>query len=439
MALTDRSVDRRYRIGRRIAVRGSAEVYDAVSGEDGRRRAIKRIIGRADDEEAHSLAIRETAVVATLDHPNIVEVVDVGQSASDYFLVTDFVDGPTLAELLTALRTLNRKVPEEVVCGIVGQVARGLAHAHERELPDGTNLGIVHRDVSPDNIMVGLDGVPKLIDFGGATLAGHGLTRAGAVRGLARSMSPEQALGQPVDRRTDVYGLGALLFELLAGEPLIRAQNQGELLKKISTGDTGSFALRLPHVDRDLVAIVEQCTKRDPDARPHSARDVERKLDRFRAARQLRIDAKGLARLVEDAAPNLKPRRSDSPGELERSQLTLTAEKGALESFDGLRPNVILALAAHSSEEQTWDDPAKKLEPLSSAKADSSEKQEAPSPPETPSKPEQPRIESAALIGKAVKRHEGSPPDRLLRRLIVLCALLFVIVSILAGMLIFDP
>ncbi|MBI4819940.1 MAG: serine/threonine protein kinase [Deltaproteobacteria bacterium] len=408
MALADRSVDRRYRIGRRVAVRMNAEVYDAESVVDGKRRAIKRIIGKADDEEQHQRALREAAVIATLDHPNIVEVVDVGQGGSDFFLVTDFIDGPTLSEFLDALKAFNKKLQVEVACGIVGQIARGLSHAHERELPDGTALGIVHRDVSPDSIMIGLDGVPKLIDFGGATLAGHGLTRPGVVRGRAAAMSPEQAIGGSVDRRTDVYGLGALMFELLAGDSFWKGQNQAEILKKISVGAVDPIGPRIPNVDRDLVAIIEACTQRDPEARPHSARDVERRLDRFRAARQLRIDAAALAKLVEEARPFLKRKKGDGRGELENSELVLRAEAGPYDSMDGSLPASLPGVVSPSADRDSHEDDHAVAETVPAVPAEQKPKKPAP------------------------------PPDKLLKRLIILCVFLLVVVSVLASMLILD-
>lgn len=328
MVLRKRTADRRYRVGRRIAVGGAAEIYEARADDLGRKVAIKRQLSAGRDEEADLLFYREAAVIATLDHPNVVEVLDVGQADDDLLLVTELVEGISLADLLSKLAKAGKKVPIEIACGIAGQVARGLAHAHERSLPDEGDLGIVHRDVCPANVLISRNGVPKLVDFGLATLAGREVTRAGTIRGRVRYVAPEQALGKPVDARADIFALGALLFELISGKGLYEGPDDEAVLIRAQTGDVGDIAKRLAGVDADLVSLISRAVAAKPAARTRSARDFEKQLDRFRAARGLRIDSKTLAAFVAEYLPkeDAPPPSTGKKGDLEGATVIMRAD-----------------------------------------------------------------------------------------------------------------
>lgn len=308
-----------------------SEVYEATATDLERRVAIKRlIIVDGQEEEYEAQFMREAAVVATLDHPNVVGVVDVGQYGSDFFLVMELIVGISVAELIDALGRSQEALDLDLICGIVGQVARGLGHAHDRTLPDGTALAIVHRDISPENILINEDGVPKLIDFGVATLAGHAITQPGTVRGRPRYLAPEQARAQDVDPRTDVFALGAVMFELLCGEHLYPGDNEAAVLWRVQSGEYDPIAPRLPDVDKDLVAIIERACDPNPDKRFRSAREFERQLDAFRAARGLRFDSTSLAAVVRHVRDDVRRRRKKTfgskKGELQGALLALPAD-----------------------------------------------------------------------------------------------------------------
>lgn len=333
MTLRNRSHPRSYALGRRIAAGGMGEVYEATSPDFKRRLAIKRVLDAGDsDDELKLLFLREVAVAATLEHQNVVEVLDAGQSGPDLYLVMEFVEGPSLAEMLEVLRQNGRILPVELAIGIASHIAHGLAHAHERALPDGTPLQIVHRDIAPENVLVGLDGVPKLVDFGLAKIAGHSLTQPGVVRGRPRCLSPEQARGDKVDPRSDVFSLGALLFEMVSGYTLYPNEQVATLLWKVAAGDYEPIAKRLPTADPDLISIIETACSPNPQGRYGSARRMIRQLDSFRAARGLPLSSRAIGQVVAAVWPTVQAMRArsldGSAGELEGRRLTLSPERG---------------------------------------------------------------------------------------------------------------
>jgi eukaryotic-like serine/threonine-protein kinase len=309
------------------------EVYDARAPDMPRRLAVKRVLeADASRQDLQLLFLREVAVAATLEHHHVVEMIDAGSCDRDLFLVMEHVDGPSLAEILDVLYRDGRLIPVELACGIVSQVAVGLAHAHERALPDGTPLGIIHRDVAAENILIGRDGVPKLLDFGLAKILGHSLTEPGVVRGRPRSLSPEQARGDEIDARSDLFALGAILFELVSGEQLYPDEGVGSLLFKVASGNYESVASRVPEgTDPDLVRIIARAVAKDPEDRYPSARQMERELAAFRAARGMRLSSRELADLVDSVFPRVLAQRQKSsggkPGELEGRTIHLSPDR----------------------------------------------------------------------------------------------------------------
>ena len=308
------------------------EVYRAESAELGRAVAVKRMLEQAaGDQDLLQLFLREVMVASTLEHHNVVEVLDVGRSHNELFLVMELVEGPTLAEVLQVLRGREERVPIPVACGIATQVAQGLAHAHERALPDGTPLGIVHRDIAPENVLIGLDGVPKLVDFGLAKLDGQTLTQPGVIRGRPRSLAPEQARGEATDPRTDIFALGSILFEMTSGQKLYPDEAIASLLWRVAEGDYEAIGPRMGDIDVDLVGIVERAVAVDPANRQRSARQLERELGAFQASRELRVSQAGIAELMNSVWPDVLALRQDAlegtAGELEERQLTLPADE----------------------------------------------------------------------------------------------------------------
>ena len=188
----------------------------------------------ATDASFVRMFVDEALLSARIVHPNVVHVEELGEAEGTYFLVMEYVHGCSLSLLVRALARRKRMLAAEIATSIVMKVADGLHAAHETRGDLGELLGVVHRDVSPQNVLLAYQGHVKLIDFGIAKASGRSQqTEAGSIKGKFRYMSPEQAWGRPVDRRSDVFALGIVLWELLAARPLFDAANDLLVLENV--------------------------------------------------------------------------------------------------------------------------------------------------------------------------------------------------------------
>jgi eukaryotic-like serine/threonine-protein kinase len=230
----------RYVIERRLSSGGMADVY--LARRDGAHGFTQRVViktahlRRQDDGTFRNTLINEARIGAVLDHPNLVQVLDVAESDGVLHVVMEYVDGVDLNCIIKAAQAKGRKLPAALACRIVSQVLTGLSHAHGAHGPTGESLGLVHRDVSPANVMVTRDGTVKLVDFGIAkatqvTAGEH--TQAGQLKGKLSYMSPEQALQRPLDARTDVFSTGVMLWELLVWRRLFRRAHDADTIRAL--------------------------------------------------------------------------------------------------------------------------------------------------------------------------------------------------------------
>jgi serine/threonine protein kinase len=271
----------RYRLLNRLG-EGGMGVVDAaeVDERDGttRRVAIKRIReALAGDASFVSMLVAEARLSAMLRHPNIVQVHEFGELDGEYFLAMEFVDGYDLIELLNACRRATRPVPPSVACHVVAEIAEALAYAHALKDDAGRPLEIVHRDVSPANIMVTAAGGVSLLDFGIAKAAQHvrdERTRTGTLKGKLSYMSPEQAEGLALDRRSDVFALGIVFFELLTLTRLFRGDNDFETLRLVRTREIPPPSRLRAALDPALDAVVGKMLTRPLEDRYASFEEV---------------------------------------------------------------------------------------------------------------------------------------------------------------------
>ncbi len=208
----------------------------------------------SDDASFVRMFIDEALLSARIEHPNVVHVIELGEERGMYFLAMEYVHGCTLAQLHRALVARGRTLSVPAAVAICMQIADGLHAAHETTGDDGQPLGVVHRDVSPQNVLVSFRGFVKLIDFGIAKSRGRQQTATGTLKGKLRYMAPEQATGRAVDRRTDLYALGIVLWELLTGRRLFDGSDDFAVLEKV----------RAPHVvgPREIVPSVPEALDR---------------------------------------------------------------------------------------------------------------------------------------------------------------------------------
>ena len=270
-----------------------------------RRVAIKRLLPElAGDREYVTMFLDEARVAATLEHPNIAQVFDIGRDSDGYFMVMEYIDGKNLHSIAEACETHDQRLPFEHALAIAMGVAGGLHAAHESCDGNGEPLGVVHRDVSPTNVMVTFDGAVKIVDFGIAISEGRRTeTRTGILKGRPRYMAPEQILNREIDRRADVFCLGILLFELTTGTPLLADYNAHESLRRIVRGTLPRASHRVPGYPVALDDIVTRALERDRRKRYASAEQMLHALQRFANASSLPMSHYGLAAFLHDLFP----------------------------------------------------------------------------------------------------------------------------------------
>jgi serine/threonine-protein kinase len=259
----------RYRLLERLAIGGMAEVWLAeVGGEPWRRLAVKRLLPTlADDPEFVTMFLDEARIGALLDHPGIVPVHDLGREGSSYFMAMDYLPGQDLRALLVRLRHDGSRLPVALSAFLAVRVAGALDHAHRACGPDGAPLHVVHRDLSPANVLLGWEGQVAVIDFGIAQAAFRSRRERAVLRGKLGYLSPEQAAGRAVDRRADVFSLGAVLHELLTGHRLFGGPSDLAVLERVRAAEVRPPSERNPAVPPGLDAVVLQALAAEPEAR----------------------------------------------------------------------------------------------------------------------------------------------------------------------------
>jgi eukaryotic-like serine/threonine-protein kinase len=223
----------------------------------------------------------EAKLAAQLSHPNVVHIHDLGKiDAGGYFIAMEYVDGRDLRAILHSAREVSTPMPVPLALYVASKVASALDYAHRRRDPGGKELAIVHRDVSPQNILISYEGEIKLCDFGIAKAASKASkTQSGALKGKIQYMSPEQAWGKPIDRRSDLFSLGVVLHELLTGERLFRGDSDINVLEKVRLAEVAPPSRANPEVPHNLDAVVLKALAREPDERYANASDLLRDLD----------------------------------------------------------------------------------------------------------------------------------------------------------------
>jgi len=273
----------RYALYQAIASGGMATVYlGRLLGPVGFARtvAVKRLHPYfASDRQFASMFLDEARLAARIRHPNVVPTVDVVATNGELYLVMEYVHGESVARLVRMASEQGKPVPVPVVVATLSGALQGLTAAHEARSERGEPLQIIHRDVSPQNILLGLDGQARLIDFGVARAEGRlHTTQTGQVKGKIAYMSPEQLQGEPIGPSTDVYAASVVLWETLTGQRLFRAENEGNLVALVVEGTTRPPSSVVPELPEALDALVLRGLSVNPADRFATARDMASEL-----------------------------------------------------------------------------------------------------------------------------------------------------------------
>lgn len=294
----------RYEILERLAVGGMAEVYRArawVGGDTSKDVVIKKILpAYSADPEFRSLFVHEARISVGLTHSRITQVLDFGLMDGSYFIAMELVDGPNLGVLLAALRKEFVRMPAAAAVHVITEVLEGLEYAHRRTGGDGKPLEIVHRDISPHNVLVSRAGEVKLTDFGIARAAGSpSTTRVGRMRGKPQYMSPEQIRGEPLDGRSDLFSCGLLFYELLTGFPAFPGTDDNAVMSAILRGELEPASKRVPDVPRALDRVIAQALRLERGERFATAGDFRYAVLEVSLEQRIRPQGEVLAALVQ--------------------------------------------------------------------------------------------------------------------------------------------
>jgi serine/threonine protein kinase len=290
-----------YVLRRKVARGGMAELFlaDYVRADGFRRKvAIKRIRPHlAENPDFIKMFTREARLAALLQHPNIVQIFDYGNIESAYFIAMEYIDGRNLGEILA---TFEQGLPVDHGVFIISEICKGLDYSHtKRDDNTGEPLDIVHRDISPQNMLISYQGEVKISDFGISKARSEpSLTQAGVIKGKMAYLSPEQALGGPVDHRADIYALGLVFYETLTGKRVYRFSSDIEAIRAIPKMEIDPLDRAMPQIPIELNRIVMKCLEKEKDSRYQSASALYADLGAMRRELKMTFDASDLGEFM---------------------------------------------------------------------------------------------------------------------------------------------
>jgi uncharacterized membrane protein affecting hemolysin expression len=287
-----------YLLQKRVATGGMAELYlSDYLRQDGFRRtvAVKRILPHlSENPDFIKMFTREARLAALLHHPNVVQIFDYGKIGNAYFIAMEYIDGKNLGEMLWALK---QGLPIDASIYILSETCKGLDYSHSRkDDKTGEPLNIVHRDISPQNLLISYQGEVKISDFGISKARSEpSFTQAGVIKGKLSYLSTEQALGEPVDGRADIFALGLVFHETLTGKRVFQFANDLEAIRAIPKMEVEPIINVRPDVPEELNRILMKCVERDKASRYQSASALHADLVKLRKALKITFDATDLA------------------------------------------------------------------------------------------------------------------------------------------------
>jgi eukaryotic-like serine/threonine-protein kinase len=325
-----------YDLLERVNVGGMAEVFRAIHRQSRRMVAIKRILPSvAEDDEFISMFRDEATIASQLDHPNIAKIFDIGRVDTSYYIALEYIGGRDMRTIVDNAERRNVQLPLDFTLHVMLSLCKGLDYAHRRNDSKGNPLGLVHRDVSPQNVLVSFDGDVKLIDFGIAKAAGKlARTQVGSIKGKFGYMSPEQVRGLPVDRRSDIFSVGICLWEFLTQRRLFHGENEIVVMERIRNAEVEPPTNIVPSLPHELEQMVMRALAKDADERYNSASDFHADLSAFAHTAGMVVQRDLVADYMRRTFPNGASHRAASREEAH----AMADNKGGsdLDVFEGL-------------------------------------------------------------------------------------------------------
>lgn len=331
--------EQRYRVIEKIAAGGMAEVYRAESaGLEGFKKtvAIKRVLPHLSQKrEFIGMFLDEARLSAALSHSNVVQVFDIGVGDDTHFIVMEYVDGANLKAVIEHRRSIGKPLPVETACFIALRICEGLAYAHEARDALGQPLGIVHRDVSPPNVLITRHGEVKVVDFGLAKANSQlEASQPGIIKGKFSYLSPEAALGESVDHRTDIFATGIILWEMMAGQRLFLGDTDLGTVRQVQAAQVPAIERFAPDAPRALQEVLKQALARDPRQRYQTARDFGRDLNRILFELGRPVSSFDIGGLVSDVREEVRKSKGSRP---KQQTLIGTLIQDAMMSFTSIQ------------------------------------------------------------------------------------------------------
>jgi serine/threonine-protein kinase len=294
----------RYQLLKKLATGGMAEIYLARQrGPEGFEKllVVKRILPHlAENEDFISMFLDEARIAARLNHPNVVQIFDLGAQDDSFFIAMEYIHGEDVRRVWKQAEKQGRPIPTALICRIIIEACAGLDYAHKKVDASGRPLNIVHRDISPQNILVSFEGAVKIVDFGIAKAADQAtVTRSGVLKGKYSYMSPEQASGQPIDCRTDIFALGVVLYELLTGTRLFKRATDIQTLNAVTECRVAPPSDINSRIPKSLDAIVMKALAKDRTQRYAEARQLGAELEAWLLAEGLPSSSAILAEFLQ--------------------------------------------------------------------------------------------------------------------------------------------
>jgi eukaryotic-like serine/threonine-protein kinase len=333
----------RYRVLERLAAGGMAEVFLAESaGIEGFKKqvAIKRVLPALSEKKRFiAMFLDEARLSAHLSHSNVAQVFDIGVGDNAYFIVMEYVDGADLKQLIEYMKKSGQGFTIEAACFIASKICEGLTYAHELRGPDGEAMQIIHRDMSPPNVLITKHGEVKIVDFGLAKATSQlEKSEAGIIKGKFGYLSPEAAQGQEIDARTDIFAVGIILWEMLSGQRLFYGETDFGTVKLVQEAKIPKLSTLNAKVTPELEKILARALAKDPAARYPTARDLGRDLTGFLFRYGRSVTAYDVADVVRAAVALRKKSQPDRASIIDKLIEEALLEFTSLQDDKGAAP-----------------------------------------------------------------------------------------------------